>query len=257
MPAVLTGLAVILAAAVVGALSLHARTKLFTRRPRHGEAPGEDPADITGYVTTMVGVFYALVVGLALVSVWQNRDAASQSSSGEAAGLHEVYLLAAGLPPAPRQQIQGDAAAYARYVETTEWPLMQRGAPLPKTGWTMLADLRGAAVAYQPVTTDQSITAVDILAQISMVDAACSGRRGAAGSRIPALLWVGLCLGGMLAVLLAFAYGVERRPRHLALIMSLTSLVGFTTILIYILNNPFAPGLGTSDSAFTAVFPPR
>lgn len=32
-------------------------------------------------------------------------------------------------------------------------------------------------------------------------------------------------------------------------------LAGFITLLIYILNNPFAPGLGAGDSAFTAAFP--
>lgn len=66
-----------------------------------------------------------------------------------------------------------------------------------------------------------------------------------------------LSLGGALTVLLAFVHGIERHLSHLALIMSLTSLVAFTTILIYKLNNPYAPGLGTSDSAFTGAFPSR
>ena len=256
MSAVLTGLAVVLVAAGIGALSLHVRTKLFPRRSRHGEAAGKEAADVTGYVTTMVGIFYALTVGLALVSVWENRDAAGQDSSAEAAGLHEVYLLAAGLPPAARQQIQGDATAYAHYVETVEWPLMQRGARLPETGWTMLAGLRHAATSYQPVTTDQSVAAVDIITQIAMVDVASAGRHSAASGRMPALLWVGLSLGGTLIVLLAFTHGMERHLSHLALVMSLTTVVGFTTVLIYILNNPFTPGLGASDIAFTAAFPP-
>jgi hypothetical protein len=88
-----------------------------------------------------------------------------------------------------------------------------------------------------------------------VVDAACTGRRNAASIRLPALLWMGLSLGGALTVLLAFVHGIKRHLSHLALIMSLTSLVAFTTVLIYILNNPFAAGLGASDGAFTAAFP--
>ena len=255
MPELLTGLAVSLVAAGIGAASLHVRTRLFPRRPLHADSSGKEPADITGYVTTMVGVFYALIVGLALVSVLENRNTAQQDSRTEAAGLHEVYLLATGLPAPPRDQLQGDAVAYAHYVETVEWPLLQRGAPLPTTGWTLLSALRRAATSFQPVTTEQSITAADIMTQISTVDTAAAGRRTAASVRLPLLLWVSLFLGGTLIVVHAFMHGMERHLRHLTMIMSLTGLVGFTTILIYTLNNPFAPGLGAGDGAFTAAFP--
>ena len=33
-------------------------------------------------------------------------------------------------------------------------------------------------------------------------------------------------------------------------------LVGFITLLIYVLNNPFTPGLGAGDSTLTAAIPP-
>jgi hypothetical protein len=254
MPEVLTAVAVILIAAGIGALSLHVRTKLFPRQPRHGSPHAKEEQDVSGYVATMVSVFYALIVGLSLVAVWENRDSAAQNSRTEAAGLQQVYLLAAGLPSTPRERIQGDATAYAHYVATVEWPLMQRGAPLPATGRTMLSALGLAATSYQPVTSGQSITASNILTEIGTVDAASTGRRAAASLRMPVLLWVGLGLGGTLTVALAFVHGMERHLRHLTVVMSLTSLVGFTTILIYILNNPFAPGLGAAD-AFTAAFP--
>lgn len=255
MPEVFTGLAAILIAAGIGALSLHARTKLFPRHPRHSGMAEREPQDVTGYVTTMVGVFYALIVGLSLVSVWGNRDAAVQDSRTEAAALHEVYVLAADLPTATRQQIQGDAAAYVHYVEAVEWPLMQRGAPLPETDLTMLSTIRSAVASYQPVTAVQSITAADIVNDLGRADEACAGRRSAASLRLPPLIWVGLCLGGILTVTLAFVHGMERHLRHLTVIMSLTSLVGFITILIYFVNNPFAPGLGAGDGAFTSAFP--
>lgn len=253
MPEVLTGLAVILVAAGIGALSLHARTKLLPRRPRHSDAP--ELEDVAGYVTRVVGVFYALIAGLALVSVWGNRDAAEQSSLNEAAALHEVYLLADGLPAAPRSQIQGDATAYVHYVETVEWPLMQSGAPLPTTGWSLLSGLGRATAEYQPATTVQAISVAEIMNQLGKADAAYTARRSAADARLSALLWVGLCLGGLLTVGLAFVHGMERQLRHLTVIMSLTSVVGFITILIYILDNAFAPGLGAADGAFTAAFP--
>lgn len=257
MAVVLTSLAVVVIAAAIGALSLHARTRLFPDAHRHGGESSKDWHDITGYATTMVGVFYALIVGLSLVSVWENRDAGAQDSRAEAAGLHEVYLLATSLPPAPRQQIQAEAAAYAHYVETVEWPQMQHGVPLPEAGcWTPLTSLRAAATSYQPTTTAQNLAASAIVTQLGTIDAACIGRQSAANSRMPALLWVGLILGGTLSVLTAFAHSMEWHVRHLTVVMSLTGLIGFTMTLIYVLDNPFIQGFGLGPGPFVAAFPP-
>jgi hypothetical protein len=253
MPVVLTALVAIVIAAVFGALSLHTRTKLFPAHTRHG-APAA-PHDITSYVTSMVGVGFALTVGLALVTIWANREAAAQDSRAEASGLHEVYLLAANLPPAAREQIQGETAAYAHYVETVEWPLMQRGEPLPETGWTMLIALHHAITSYQPTNAAQIVALTDMGNQIGAVDAASLGRRDAADSRLPALLWLGLGLGATLTLALALAHYLERRLDHLTMIVSLTSMLGFILILIYILNNPYTSGFGAGPGAFTTLFP--
>lgn len=256
MPVVLTGLAAIAIAAAIGALSLHARTRLFRKRPRHGDEPGKNTEDIAGYVTSMVGIFYALIVGLSLVSVWGNRDTAALSSRAEASGLHETYVLAATLPPAQRTQIQTDAAAYVHYVETVEWPLMQGDAALPKTGASLLSTLHHAVGSVQPIATAQSLAVSEINTQISLVDAARAARLNAAALRMPPLLWLGLSFGGVLVVTLAFAHSVERHLRHLTMIVSLTSLIGFVMTLIYLVNNPFDPGFGVGAATFAAAFQP-
>jgi hypothetical protein len=253
MTEVLIGLAVALGAALLGAGALHARVA-FAAEP-DPDVPRKEKDDISGYVTMMVGVFYALILGLSLVSVWEAHDAASQNSQTEATNLHEVYLLAAQLPAAPGHRIQAAAAAYAHYVVDTEWPLMQRGRPLPETGWEKLAALRQAVTSYEPVTNAQNITTSDILTQVSGVDAAREGREAAAGDRMPVLLWIGLCIGGMLTVLFAFYYDMERHIGHTALIMSLTGLIAFVTVLIFLLNNPFAPGFGAGPADLVSAFP--
>lgn len=256
MTEVLIGLAVVLGAALLGAGALHARVRLAGRSEGKGEEGKEkEKDDITGYVTMMVGVFYALILGLSLVSVWEGHDAASQNSQTEATSLHEISLLAAELPAAPRRQIQNAAAAYAHYVVNTEWPLMQRGAPLPQTGWNLLATLRRAVTSYEPETNAQNITDSDILTQLSGVDAAREGREGAADDRMPLLLWIGLCIGGALTVLFTFSYSMERQFGHIALIMSLTGLIGFVMVLIFLLDNPFAPGFGAGPGDFLSAFP--
>jgi hypothetical protein len=247
---VVTGVVVSLAASTVGALGHQARTRLF---PWRGEE--EQEKGITEYVTMMVGVFYALVVGLALVSVWENRDDAELRVHTEASSLQEVYQLADSLPQPTRGRIQADAAGYADYVVRVEWPLMDDQKPLGEKGWTLLDNLRTAVTSYTPVTNAEDNVASDAVNQLSTLSDARRAREAVSEDRMPALLWVGLVLGGALTVALTFVYGMKQHISHVAMIMGLTGMIGFLMILIFNLDNPFNQGLGASSDAFTELFP--
>jgi hypothetical protein len=248
MTDVMTGLIVTLGAAAVGALAHQARLRLFP-------ASGQERAGIAEYATMMVGVFYALIVGLSLVSVWENRDDAQQHVRVEASSLQEVYQLANSLPAPARQGIQADATAYAGYVVHTEWPLMDRQEPLGDKGWTLLDDLRTAVVSYTPTTSAENNVVADAVNQLSTLADARRGREAASADRMPALLWVGLIVGGVLAVVLTFAYSMEQHISHLTMVMGLTAMIGFLMVLIFTLDNPYNQGLGATSSTFTELFP--
>jgi hypothetical protein len=248
---VVTGVIVILAAATVGALGHQARMRLFPSRKEENE----QEEGITEYVTMMVGVFYALVVGLSLVSVWENRDNAEQRVHTEASSLQEVYQLTNSLPQPTRGKVQADATAYADYVVHVEWPRMNEQQPLGEEGWTLLDNLRGAVTSYTPVTNAQNLVVSDAVNQLSTMADARRGREAASEDRMPALLWVGLILGGVLTVALTFVYGLKQHLSQVALIMGLTGMIGFMMILIFNLDNPFNQGLGANSDAFTELFP--
>jgi Protein of unknown function (DUF4239) len=251
MTSVTTGLIVILVAASVGALAHQTRMRLFPAHTSEDEAE----RDISEYVTMMVGVFYALIVGLSLVAVWENRDNAEQRVHTEASSLQEVYQLADSLPAPARAKIQADATTYADYVVRTEWPLMDQQKPLGEKGWTLLDNLRSDVSSYTPTTSAQNNVASDAVGQLSTLADARRGREAAAADRMPGLLWVGLILGGVLTVALTFVYGLKQHLSHIAMIMGLTALIGFMMILIFNLDNPFNQGLGASSAAFTDLFP--
>src|SRR4051794_29503739 len=138
MSNVVSGLLVVAIAALVGAAGLLLKVRLFPRRE------DEESEDVTGYVTMIVSLVFALILGLSLVSVWEGKDSASSHVSAEASSLHEISLLATALLPADQHKIQDAATAYAHYVADTEWPAMRNGHEVGDTGWELLADLRTA-----------------------------------------------------------------------------------------------------------------
>ncbi|MEU6236815.1 hypothetical protein [Kitasatospora sp. NPDC047058] len=216
--------------------------------------PAEEERDHTAeYLTMMVGVLYALVLGVALVSVWEAKNDAATHISAEAGALHQTYLLADGLPPADAQQARSAAVAYASYVRNEEWPLMEQRKPLGTRGWTLLHDVQDAWASFEPTTNAQQ--QVDQLAfgQISVAYEARNGREAVGGGGMSGVMWFGLLAGGALTLGLMFLFGIQRTRTHVVLAMGFTSLIAFMVVFIYALNSPFGGLLGLSPAPFAEV----
>ena len=249
MSNVTSGLVVVAVAGLIGAVGLLLRVRVFPGKE------DEEREDVAGYVTMMVGVMFALILALALVSVWEDKDSAEGHDAAEASSLHEVSLLGASMLPADRLRIQSAADAYAGYVVHTEWPAMRSGKEIGDTGWQLLTDLRTAFLSADAATPARQAVLSDATTQLSNLADARRGRLDDAGKRMPSVLWIGLILGGVLTVALTFIYGIEQRFAHVGMVMGLAALIGFVLILIYNLDNPFNQGIGTDPEPFTRYFP--
>ncbi|MEV6330310.1 hypothetical protein [Streptomyces sp. NPDC051909] len=247
--ALLETLAVVFAVALVAAVAVYVKTKLFPLR--EGEEVREDVAE---YISMMVSVFYALVLGLCLVSVWDNRAAADDRVQAEASALHQTYLLADALPAEQRGPLREAARSYATHVVDVEWPLMAERAPLGDEGWTLLDRLRTAGELRGRGTTAQQIAAQEVLAQVGYVDDARRGREAAAEERLSVVLWAGLVIGGVLTVAFMFLFGLNRSSTHVILVMGLSGFIAFTVLLIHQLDTPFGDPLGVGADPFTRYF---
>lgn len=248
MSTVISGLIVVAFAAFVGFLGLLIKVRFFPVKEE------EEREDVAGYVTMMVGVMFALILALALVSVWENRDSAEGHVATEASTLHEISLLGASMLPADEQKIQSAASAYADYVVHTEFPAMRSGKETGDTGWQLLSTLRTDFLNADVSSPARQAVLSDATTQLSNLADARRGRLDDADKRMPAVLWIGLVLGGVLTVALTFIYGIEQRFAHVGMVMGLAALIGFVLILIYNLDNPFNKGLGTGTEPFTKYF---
>ena len=248
MSNVISGLIVVAVAGLIGGLGLLVRVKVFPGKE------DEEREDVAGYVTMMVGVMFALILALALVSVWEDKDSAEGHVATEASSLNETYLLGASMLPADQEKIQAAATAYADYVVHTEWPAMRSGKEVGDNGWQLLATLRTSFLNADVATPARQAVLSDATTQISNLADARRGRLDDAEKRMPSVLWVGLILGGLLTVALTFIYGIEQRFTHIGMVMGLAALIGFMLILIYNLDNPFNSGVGADTGPFTRYF---
>ncbi|MFE6227064.1 MULTISPECIES: DUF4239 domain-containing protein [unclassified Streptomyces] len=242
-------LAVVFGVAALGALAVVAKARLFPAGA--DEEPREDVAE---YIAMMVSVLYAIVLGVCLVSVWENRSAAADHAQAEASALHQTYLLADALPEDRREPLRVAARTYADHVVDVEWPMMAARQPLDREGWRLLERLREAGEVGDDASVPQQIAAQEVLAQVGYVDDARRSREAVAEERLSPVLWTGLIIGGFLTLAFMFIFGIHRTFTHVVMVMGLAGFIAFTALLVAQLDEPFGETLGTGPEAFTRYF---
>ncbi|QGV79602.1 DUF4239 domain-containing protein [Streptomyces ficellus] len=219
------------------------------------EAETEDGGEVAEYMSMMIALLYALLLGLALVSVWELRGDAESHTSTEAGALHQMTVLAEGLPPGQRKQVEAVAERYAVHVVQGEWPAMKQGGDLADSGWSLVRQLRAVAAAPPDATSSQEVTALELLGQLSALDDARRGRESVSQETLSPVLWAGIFVGAVLSVGMLFFFGIGRSPGQLMMAMGMVVLTVFLGLLIHYLSTPFGEVMGVSPDPFTRYFP--
>src|ERR687897_617267 len=147
---VVTGLLIVAVATVVavGGLVLVQSLVSTERRKQHN--------DVAGLIYAVLRVSYAVLLGLMLIAVWEQWNAAQDLASDEANELAGIFWFAHALPQPGGRHIQELARSYAQVVVEEEWPLMAQGKSSPKA-WATLDELRGTILGLKPPTGTQQM----------------------------------------------------------------------------------------------------
>ncbi len=161
---------------------------LNNRRVADDDDPSETP-DVIEYMTMMIGVVYAIVLGLAIAGVWEGRSAAQESVRIEAQALHEVQARASVYPAEVRDRIRADVDAYVRHVVDDEWKVMSERNTLTERGTELLDKVRADVTDYEPKTDHEGQAYQPLVDQV----AAAGRRRSARGQNAEATMpgWSG------------------------------------------------------------------
>jgi len=164
--------------------------------------------DVAGFIYAVVGVVYAVLLGLVVVAVWGDYEATRETTYREADELAEIFWLVHRFPEAEQHHIQELARSYARVVVEEEWPLMAHGRSSPRA-WALLDELREALEGFDPHTEAEQALYQQGLHQIHDLADARRMRLVEANEGIPALLWAVLVVGGMATVGFTYLFGLE------------------------------------------------
>ena len=232
MMRIVTGLLIVAAAMLIAIGGLVLVQHLFSneRRRQHN--------DVAGFIYAVLGVSYAVLLGLMLIAVWEQWEAADATTTEEANEVAEIFWLAHRLPQPEGRHIQQLARSYAQVVVEDEWPLMEQGRASQKA-WDTLDRMRGTIEGVDPTTGAQLARYTEVLEQLHGLGDARRERLLDAGEGLPPILWVVLILGGVITVGFTYLFGLENTLVHTLMVAALAMIISLTLFTVAALDYPF------------------
>ncbi|MCX3062795.1 bestrophin-like domain [Streptomyces beihaiensis] len=227
---------------------------LQQRRIGDDDDPSQTP-DVIEYMTMMIGVVYAIVLGLAIAGVWEARSAAQQDVRDEAQALHEIHERVRVYPQSARDRIRADVDRYVSHVVTTEWRVMRTKGELTPEGDRLFAKMRHDVTDFEPRDDFQAQAYQPLLDEVTAADQARGARADSTGATMPGVVWFGLITGAVITIGMIFALQIRRTPRELLLAGLFSSLIAFLLFLIWDFDAPYSRGLAATAEPFLMLFP--
>jgi hypothetical protein len=112
--------------------------------------------DVAGFIYAVLGVVYAVLLGLTVVAVWEEWNRAVVTADEEASSLAEVFWIADSMPESEGHHIQELARSHARLVVNEEWQLMEQGKSSPKA-WDLIDDIRASLQNFDTSTPEEQV----------------------------------------------------------------------------------------------------
>ncbi|MEW2404289.1 hypothetical protein [Streptomyces sp. NPDC046862] len=221
---------------------------------REDDDPSETP-DVIEYITMMIGVVYAIVLGLAIAGVWEARSVAQDHVQAEAQALHEINERVRVYPADVRDRIRGDVDTYVDHVVTKEWKVMAERGEMTERGARLLDRIREDVTDYEPRSDFEAQAYQPLVDQVAAADAARSARADSTGPAMPGVVWFGLITGAVVTVGMVFALQIRRTPRELILAGLFSALIAFLLFLVWDFDAPYNRGLTASTEPLLQLFP--
>jgi Protein of unknown function (DUF4239) len=208
--------------------------------------------DVAGFIYAVLGVVYAVLLGLMLVAVWEQWNAAAGRADQEASELAEVFWVADRLPGPDGPRIQELVRAYARVVVEEEWPLMRQGKSSQKA-WDLLDELRSGVQDFQPSTPAQQVLYEQGLERVHELADARRDRLLEADQGLPSILWVVLIIGGVVVIGFTYLFGLDSTLTHLLMVAALALVISLVLFTVAELDFPFKGGIRIGPEAMEQV----
>jgi hypothetical protein len=208
--------------------------------------------EVAGFKFATVGVLYAVLLGFAVIVVWEKFSDAESEVAQEAGASATIYRLANGIGTPAGVELHNALSFYLRTAIAKDWPAMERGAASAEVTHA-LNDLYTTALRFRPEDRRETAVLAEILHQLDLVGQARRGRLVMASGIVPGIVWLVLFGGAVLTIGFTFFFGTENLRAQTIMTGALSVLIFSALLTIIAIDHPFAGTVKVGPEAISAV----
>lgn len=228
---------------VAGACLLRRRVHHMTLKEDH---------EVVGFVYSMIGVVYAVLLAFVVIIIWQQYNETKNAVQHEGARISNLLRDSRAFHPNKRKEIQTLILAYGKAVVDDEWAAMSTGEASPAAS-SAYENIWEAFYALQPETENEKAFYTESIRRLNELGNLRRARLLNSRSGLPSLLWVLLIGGGVVSVGFTYMFGATHWWTQVLTVGCLGGLTGFILFLILALDFPFAGSLRISPEPISNV----
>jgi hypothetical protein len=206
-----------------------------------------------GFVIAVVGMVYAVVLAFIAIAVWETFNHCNELVQREAGFASDIYLDAASLPPAVREQVQRGIETYVKIVVDDEWPTMARGEPIGQKGWQVLQAVRSSLGGFRSSDGIEVALFSETFRALNLLYGARHERVIANTESVQAVVYAVIILGGLITVAFTYLFGMHNFGLHLAMTAGTGAIISLVILLVVAFDHPFRGKVNIKPDAFTVL----
>ncbi|WP_354637434.1 DUF4239 domain-containing protein [Kitasatospora camelliae] len=239
-----------LAVVAVGGTILFAVTGSLLLRRRYPSLAGGEHNDMVGVTLGMFGAIYGIILAFVIVTLWTQLEATQTIVASEATDTALIARDAAAFPDPVRARLDAAMSGYVHAVVEDQWPRMRAGNPSYEATEAHLQDAFRVLQEYNPQGQAEQVFYEQAVDHLNDVASQRRARITMARQELPPLLQA-LAFGGALVLIpLTFLYGLRKLRVQVLFVASVAGLVGFSLLLVFVLDRPFSGDLSVSPAPY-------
>jgi hypothetical protein len=205
--------------------------------------------DVAGYLLSIVGTLYSVVLGLIVVGSLNTFQQARITVAQEANSLHDIFHLVAGLPEPVEKHMRANCLQYANILVNEEWKAMESGKSSDKAH-LVVYDMWNTLARYQPKTQGESDLHSVLLSEMNGLEDNRSMRLTAAAPVYDFIIWMVLVGGGTILVVFTYFFSVKNLVAQIAMTSMVTIVLSLNMVVVALFGSPYSGDVRVDSQPF-------
>ncbi|HNT26830.1 MAG TPA: DUF4239 domain-containing protein [bacterium] len=220
---------------------------LMRRKVSH--AVMEKHNDVAGFIYSVIGVVYAVLLAFVVIVVWELYREADAKVQEEVRYMSSLFRDARVFPEPHHSAIQAEIMNYTDLVIDEEWPLLRDGKADDKA-LDSLHRIFDLYTRIQPQNDYERVWYQETVEKLNDFSDARNQRILAGRAAVPGFMWIILVIGGIIVIGFSFLFGTINTWAHMLMVALLAGVVTLVLLLILALDHPYRGIILVGPEAF-------